>query len=131
MRRWIVIAVGLLIVACAAIFIFARSSRSFAGGANPAAKTNIQTARIDRGDLRSVVTATGAVVANEQSKLSFDQPGMVVALNVTEGQHVEAGQVLAQVDDTTQKFNVQQAEFTVEAAQAALNKLLEPVDTAD
>src|SRR5215813_5323360 len=82
-------------------------------------------------NLRVVASATGSVVAKRQSSLSFDLPGKIVEVAVVEGQQVEAGQLLARVDDTNQKFGLQQAEYTVQGAQAALNKLLEPVDARD
>lgn len=81
------------------------------------------------GAASSAATATGSVVAIEQSNLSFDIGGQVVSVPVAEGQHVEAGQLLAQVDDSTQQFNLQQADAAVQAAQAILDKLLEPIDS--
>src|SRR5262245_20107008 len=87
--------------------------------------------KVHSDNLRVVVSATGSVVAKGQSGLSFDFPGKVVEVAVVEGQHVEAGQLLARVDDTNQKFSLQQAEYTVQSAHAALDKLLEPVDPRD
>ncbi len=41
----------------------------------------------------------GVVQAAEHAELSFEVPGKLVALSVTEGQKVEAGQVIARLDD--------------------------------
>src|SRR5260221_9446866 len=131
MRKWLIgiVVVVLICGACAGIPMLLRGS----GGSNfgPPTKASLTTTTIDTGDLRSLVTATGSVVANRQSTLSFDQPGTVTTVLVSEGQHVDAGQGLAQLDDTNEKFNVQQAEFSVQAAQAALDKLLEPISAND
>src|SRR5258708_2639002 len=136
MRRWLIgIVVIVIIGACAAIALLGRAP-SAAGAGGPAFfgrpnQVNLKTVRIDKGDLQSIVTATGSVVANGQSALSFDFPGTVVEMPVQEGQHVTAGQLLAREDDTSQQLNVQQTNFAVQAAQAALDKLLEPVDARD
>ncbi len=133
MRRWLVgLAVVVLCGACAAVTLAVRPGGG--GGLlrfGRPAPVNLKKAVIDKGDLRSEVTATGSVVAKGQSDLSFDQAGTVVELLVSEGQHVEAGQILARLDDTNEQFNVQQAQFAVQAAQAVLDKLLEPVDPRD
>ena len=41
---------------------------------------------------------TGTLVAGRRSRLGFERPGKIIQLNVDEGQRVEAGQVLAELD---------------------------------
>src|SRR5579859_6134850 len=122
MRRWLIVVVVIVIIgACAAFAVFGRApSASGAGGPGFFGRptpVNLKTASIDKGDLQSIVTATGSVVANRQSALSFDFGGTLVEVPVQEGQHITAGQLLAREDDTTQQLNVQQADFAVQAAQ--------------
>jgi multidrug resistance efflux pump len=77
------------------------------------------------------ITATGRIVAKRQSNLSFDIPGTVVELPVQEGQHVDAGQLLAREDDAVQQLSFQQADLAAQGTQVALDKLLKPVDARD
>jgi HlyD family secretion protein len=128
MQRWLTVVV-IVLVAVSGSAAYARPS-PISVSALPA-KSDAGTGCLAEGEGRSAVTATGSIVPNRQSILSFELPGTVAEVWVSEGQHVRAGQPLARLDDTTQQFNLQQANYTVQAAQAALAKLLEPVDSAD
>jgi len=137
MRRIVIGIVIVLLIACIAIPLVvlprlggrpgAPGAPAFGAG-QPAA---LRKATIDRGDLRLTVSATGSVVAKQQSTLSFDQPGRVLEVLAQQGQKVEAGQLLARQDDSTQKAALQQAEYSYQAAMAYLQKLLAPVDAGD
>jgi HlyD family secretion protein len=136
MRR--IISVGAVVVMGAVVVILVVAGLPIINGAatrhgpgSPTQAASLKKASIDTGDVRVTVSATGSLVAEQQSPLSFSQPGRVVEVLVQEGQHVEAGQVLARVEDTTQRANLDQAEFAWQAAQAALAKLLRPVDARD
>src|SRR5579859_5489548 len=132
MRSWIIgIVIGVVVVGAfgVATLVSRQSNTPVAGTGNLALvqQANPNGIRPVKDSVPTSVTATGNVVAAKQSNLSFDIPGVVTELDVKEGQHVEAGQVLARVDDATAQYNVQQAQYGVDAAQAALDKLLEPV----
>ena len=122
MRRWLSGIVTIVIV-CGIYASVALSLRE--GG------VQAQQAPLNSANLRSVITATGHIVAKGQSNLSFDLPGLVVELPVEEGQHVSAGQLLARQDDAVQQLSVQQADLAVQSAQVVLDKLLKPVDARD
>lgn len=141
MRRWLIV-IGIVVIGvgtyiAATLFFRLPSSsstntpRSSVPAVNQTQPVTSQPVRANAADANSAVTATGGVVARGQSDLSFDIPGVVVELDVTEGQHVQAGQVLARIDDTDAQFAFQQADAAVQSAQAALDKLLEPVDARD
>jgi HlyD family secretion protein len=98
-----------------------------AGGGRFAAAAN-STAKVDKGSVVSSITATGTILAAQQSNLTFDTTGIVSSVSAQEGQQVKAGDVLAQVADTDQQYAVTQAQQNVNSAQAALDKLLQPVD---
>src|SRR5260221_1303030 len=131
MRRIIIVIAIVIVVACVAIPLLLGASGFKPGAGGPSGFGNgvtVQTATIDKGNLELTVSATGSVVAKNQSVLKFDQPAQVQEVLVQEGQKVEAGQILARLDSTTQQFNLQQAEFALKAAQAGLQKVLLPVD---
>src|SRR5690349_1645774 len=80
-----------------------------AGGGRFAAAAN-STAKVDKGSVVSNITATGTILATQQSNLTFDTTGIVSSVLVQEGQQVKAGDVLAQVVDTDQQYAVTQAQ---------------------
>src|SRR5258708_1304616 len=97
-----------------------------AAGRNQTVITNRVT--IDKGTVLATITATGNLVPAQTSNLTFDTSGIVRQLLVKEGQHVEAGQMLGSVDDSSQQAGVEQAQLNLKAAQSALDKILQPVD---
>ena len=76
----------------------------------------LQTAKATLGDLVMSANGTGKLMPAEESSFGFNTSGQVSEILVKIGDHVEAGQVLAQLDDTTAK--VQLAE-----TQEAMDKL--------
>src|SRR5882757_4213703 len=55
------------------------------------------TVRVTRGSVERTVAATGALQAITEQNLGFSNGGKLVALMVTVGQQVSAGQVLARL----------------------------------
>ena len=84
------------------------------------ASTTQTYATAKRGVVLSSVTSTGNVEAPTDLSLSFQQAGQVTAIDVNVGDHVEAQQVLAQVDDTEQKMALESAQAGMASAQASL-----------
>lgn len=70
------------------------------------------------------VTAEAKVVPARRAALSFQSPGTVAAVLVTEGDMVVAGQSLAKLDDAELKVSLAQAEADLRAAEAQLTRLL-------
>lgn len=92
----------------------------------PAVVYNQSTAMI--GNLTVSVSATGSVAAGAVYDLNFSASAPVKTINVTVGQKVNAGDVLATLDPTTlqdavttAQSNVTSAQTSVNAAQTSLN----------
>jgi len=68
----------------------------------------------------AVVPASGAIVPARRATLSCEIGGQAVAVSVEEGDTVEAGQVLIQLDATDLEQAVAQAEAALSVAQARL-----------
>ncbi len=68
---------------------------------------------------RGVITASGTIEA-EEVKISAEMGGRVVQVAVDEGDAVEAGQLLVQLDDSLLIAQVSEAEAALAAARAAL-----------
>jgi len=59
-------------------------------------------------------TASGFVVADQQASLAFKQPGNVKLVQVKTGDPVKAGQVLVQLEDTSQQIALEQATMALQ-----------------
>jgi RND family efflux transporter MFP subunit len=71
----------------------------------------------------SVLDATGYVVARREATVSSKLTGKVAEILVEEGMRVEAGQVVARLDDATQQAQYELARAQVDAARAALAEI--------
>jgi HlyD family secretion protein len=78
------------------------------------------TARIERGNLRNMVTATGALQAVTTVQVGSQASGTIAALYVDFNSVVKKGQVIAQLDPSTAKAQVEQARANLEQARAGL-----------
>jgi HlyD family secretion protein len=113
--RWVVI--GLLLIAAIGggyWYLRIRSARQ-----SPIAATSqntLQTAKATLGNITLFASGTGTIQPAAESQLSFNANGQVTAINVKSGDQVKAGQVLAQLDDTDAKLNL-------DKVQAAMNQL--------
>lgn len=74
---------------------------------------------VSRGDVVHTVVAPSVVEpASERISLSFEIPGTIDEVNVDEGQRVEAGAVVARLDDRLARARVDRAKASLLAAQA-------------
>ena len=75
---------------------------------------------VERGTLLAMVNATGTVLPEKQTTLSFQTPGRVAEVLVEEGQFVAAGAPLARLDTADLQFAISQGEVALATAQAQL-----------
>lgn len=108
---WINLGIGVLIVVIIALIV-----GSLQSGQEP---TNERTVTVSRGDISATVTASGTIERAGVVELVFASPGTVTSVDVQPGTRVEAGQVLATVDDATALQQLAAAESTL--AQAVQN----------
>jgi RND family efflux transporter MFP subunit len=86
-----------------------------------AAEVRTAAAReLDLGGPRTVLNASGYVIARREATVSSKVTGKVVEVLLEEGMRVTTGQVLARLDDTNVKANLQLAEAQLAAAKASL-----------
>ena len=76
-------------------------------------------------DLKQTVLATGQVVSNTDLNLSFNTSGVVKSINVKVGDKVNAGQVLASLNQNTERAALTSAEGALAAAKARLKRTIE------
>lgn len=73
---------------------------------------------VERGDLRVIVEATGQVVPNSKVEVKSKASGEIISLPFKEGEYVEAGQLLVELDPDDERRNVQRAESNLRNARA-------------
>lgn len=85
-----------------------------------AAAAALSTVTVSRGDVSSTVSSSGTVISPSDIAVAPTTSGTLAKLNAKVGQSVHAGQVLAQIDATSLKSAVAQAESSLVQAQANL-----------
>ena len=108
---------------------YALWSTLLGGGGSTAAET--QTATVERSSISQTLSTTGVAVAQSTANLSFEQAGVVSAVNVTLGQEVKQGDVLAEINADALQSAVVTAEVNLDSAQAELDDLLGGSTAAD
>ena len=84
------------------------------------AATQYRTATVMLGTIQQTLSLTGNLSPISQSNVNFQVSGTVTAVDVSVGQTVTSGQVLATVDASTLGSALTQAQATLAAAQAKL-----------
>jgi HlyD family secretion protein len=90
-----------------------------------------EEAIVERGTLLAMVNATGTILPERQTTLSFKSPGRVAEVSVNEGQSVRSGEVLARLETDDLQFAIDQAELALTTAQAQLLRLQRPPSEHD
>ena len=76
------------------------------------------TATVERGDIENSVLATGAIQASQLINVGSQVSGQVKKLHVQVGDAVKQGQLIADIDDTTQRNNLREAQEQVASFRA-------------
>jgi HlyD family secretion protein len=89
---------------------------------NQTGATQYMTAKIERGNLRNTVTATGTLQAVTTVQVGSQASGTISALYADFNSVVKKGQVVAQLDPAVSKAQVDQARANLEQARASLTQ---------
>jgi len=81
--------------------------------------SNSGTAVAIRGNLTVSASGSGTLVAQTDASFGFDTSGQVTQANVKVGDQVEAGQVLAQLDDTLLQMKYDEAQLALQELYSA------------
>lgn len=112
---WIAAGVALLAAIGVATWVTLQRAKAFevevATASSPA---------VGAGAAAAVLQATGYVTARRQATVSAQITGTLTQVLIEEGERVEAGEVLATLEDTAQKAALAQAQAGLRAAQAQL-----------
>src|SRR5438034_6945269 len=109
-----------LIFGAASVAVLAVVAFYFWGGQASAAQ--YLTAKVERGNLRNTVTATGTLQAVTTVQVGSQASGTISALLADYNSVVKKGQVIAQLDPAVSKAQVDQARANLQQAQAGLQQ---------
>ena len=116
--RWLLL-IGLLALALIGWFLWSQYN------ANQNTRPNYQSSQVTQGTLRNTVAATGPIANPTSVPVSFKNPGELVEVNVSIGDRVQPGQILARQRPDDMATAVRQAEASYEQALAAEREVLE------
>lgn len=117
-KRLIVISLVVLLFVIAAYLLFARFGKRPMPAFDMA--TPVQAGAATTADVPVTLTALGTVVPNASVTVTSRIDGHLQAVYFTEGQHVEKGQLLAQIDTRPYQAEVTQYQGTLAQNQAQL-----------
>ena len=115
LRSWLVIALAIGLVLAAALYLL----RNVLLGTPPPVYTATQA------ELVQTVVASGRVVSPQRVTVALQGSGRVLRVAVAEGQTVQRGQLLIELDNSDARASLAQASATVAQAQARVRQLRE------
>lgn len=107
---------GLLTAALLASFLSCGGNEASVPVSHHRPAKQVTTAKVEPIDYAEVVFATGKLSSKEQIKLSFKTGGIIRRIYVQEGQNVQAGALLAELDLDEIRAQAQQAELGIDQA---------------
>ena len=105
-------------IGAAAVVVVVAVVGGMAGRGGEDETLTVQTAEVDRRMIVQKVSATGKIQPKTQVRVSADVSAKITKLAVVEGQWVEEGQFLVEVDRERYIASVESAEASVRSAQA-------------
>lgn len=115
-----------IIIICAAlgaaalIYFYAGAGNGNGDGREKGA--DVTTAKVEKGDLRLEVLATGTVVPEFEVVVKSKAGGEITSFPHNEGDVINKGETIVRLDPATEQARTNQAEATLMAAQARLSK---------
>ncbi|MHB8707125.1 MAG: efflux RND transporter periplasmic adaptor subunit [Coriobacteriia bacterium] len=113
---------GKIIAAVVALLVIGGIVAAFAFGGG-AAGTEVTVETAERGALAVTVSASGEVEADEKGDVFPPTAGTLASIEVTEGQEVKAGDIIATMDTAALEIQVAQANAAYEAALAQADSI--------
>ncbi len=123
MKRRLLIGGAAVLVVVVAVAAFAARGRGNKG-------LEVQTAKVARQEIVQKVSATGRIQPKTQIKISADVSAKIKKLAVVEGQWVEKGSLLVELDRERYLAAVESAEANVRSAQANATLVRQNADQA-
>ncbi len=99
-------------------------------GLNRPTGTQVTVEKVEERDLESIVSASGKIQPKRSINISAETMGKVTSLLVREGDVVQKGQLLLQIDSKNLETNVQNREASLASARLQLEQTRGQIDNA-
>lgn len=113
-----------IIVGIAAIVLAGGGIYALASGGNETTVPQVTIAKVTKGNIKNVITATGTASLTQVMPLSFEKGGTIQEIYVKEGDSVVEGQPLVRLDTTTLEQELKEATESLASAQAGYDQTL-------
>src|SRR5881296_578444 len=123
-RHWVLLSAGLvaLLLVAGGLYAFLREA---------VAEVEVATVRADKGGRPTLLNASGYVTPRQRATIAAKITARVNEIHVDEGMHVEAGQVLAKLDDSDARARLVSAAADRDATAATLGDLRVNLENAE
>jgi multidrug efflux pump subunit AcrA (membrane-fusion protein) len=116
-RPWFLYALAVVAVAVAVLAV------TQIGPPTSSARTSKEIVTAEQGVVQSTVSGSGNIAAGTDDTINFNASGTLQDVYVHAGQHVNAGQLIADLDPTAAQLSLDQANESLDAAQDNLSCL--------
>src|SRR4029079_10277165 len=100
-------------------------AESHANGIEASPTTVVEITPVTVGRINDIVRAVGTLEANESVMIRPDIPGLITRILFTEGQAVEKGMALLELDDSELQAHVADAEAQLKIARLTYDRMLQ------
>jgi HlyD family secretion protein len=114
MKKKIIIIICIVSLAAIALLVFKPFSKK-------TPEYSFETVKVLKGDISNTVTATGTIEAITTVEVGTQVSGIIEHVYADFNDNVKQGQVLARLDETSLKAQLEQSQASVDQAQAQLN----------
>jgi multidrug efflux pump subunit AcrA (membrane-fusion protein) len=112
-----IISVIVLLIVVAGIYF------SFSALSNKGTNTSYTLAEVSKGTIVSSVSGSGQIEAKDQADIKSEVSGDIESVNMTSGQSIAKGAVLATIDDSDAQETIQNAQKSLDSANLTLEKM--------
>ena len=120
-----------LLAIVAGVVVIGVAAAAFVSGGGDEGLLTVQTATVERETIIETVNATGKIQPKTQVRISADVSAKIMALHVEEGDWVEAGKLLVELDNERYQAAVERAEANVRSAQANAKLVMQNMNKAE
>ena len=121
MKKWIFIVIGVLVVGAVIVSILTGGDK---------AEAKVETGRVGQKSLTAQVNSSGTIQPKRKVDVSANAMGTIVHLAVVEGQRVEQGDLLMEIDPSEYAAAVKALEAAIESSKADLQLAEASLDKA-
>ena len=122
LKKYLIIALIIFVGIAVLIFIIQLRNREVEKREGLDLGVPVETYQLKEDDLEIILNYSGTVSYLNKARISPQISGEIIDIYVAEGQEVEAGEVLAKIDDREIKNNLRQAEMIKHEAELAFKK---------